>query len=129
VPNQYTKAREEGREPPAGSNQFLTGKREHHSEATRDKMRAERAAIVLETIMGEQEASRQERIAAAKALIPFGKATLASVLQTNVDQPPNEDELLAQLRALIAAKPELARELNIGLRLVESPDAPQQEAG
>lgn len=117
--NQFTKAEEEGRPKPPGANQFTAGTRDRHSEATKDKMRAERAAIVLEEIMGEKEASRQERIAAAKALLPFGKSSLASVTQTVIEEPQSEEEIMASLRALISAKPEIARQLNIGLRPVE----------
>ena len=118
--NQFLKAEERGEPKPRSQNQFTTGKREMHSDATKDKMRAERAAQVLEDILGEQEASRQEKIAAAKALLPFGKASLSSVMQTNIEQPQSEDEIRAALRALISANPEVARELNIGLRPVDS---------
>ena len=117
--NQYTKAEEEGREKPKGTNQFIKGTRDAHSEATKDKMRAERAAIVLEEIMGEKEASRQERIAAAKALLPFGKASLSSVTQTITEEAKTEEEILGDLRALLAANPNLAKHLNIGFRVLD----------
>lgn len=117
--NQYTKAEEEGREKPKGTNQFIKGTRDSHSEATKDKMRAERAAIVLEEIMGKREASRQERIAAAKALLPFGKASLSSVTQTITEEAKTEEEILGDLRTLLAANPNLAKHLNIGFRVLD----------
>lgn len=122
--NQFTKAAEKGLEKPAGANQFTTGKREGHDEATRDKMRAERAAIVLESIMGDDGATKAEKIAAAKSLIPFGKATLSSVESKQAEpwQDKSEEELLGLVQALITAHPQLASKLNIGLRPVQAVD-------
>jgi hypothetical protein len=107
--NQYLKAEEEGREKPKGANQFTTGKREKLDDAVRDRMRAERAAEKLERLMDSDKASTSEQIAAAKALIPFGKATLQSqeIKQAEPWQDKSEEELLEQVRALISSRPEL----------------------
>jgi hypothetical protein len=113
--NQYTKAEEEGREKPKGANQFTTGKREKHDQATIDKIRAERAAQVAEEIMNDPESSRQDRLAAAKVLLPFGKSTLQSIESRTVNEweEMSEDEMLEMVRALITSRPELIAALNL----------------
>jgi hypothetical protein len=79
LPNQYTKAEAEGREKPKGANHFTTGKREKHDQATIDKIRAERAAQVAEDILDDPESSRDQKLTAAKVLLPYGKSTLQSI--------------------------------------------------
>ncbi|OFW02693.1 MAG: hypothetical protein A3G20_05390 [Acidobacteria bacterium RIFCSPLOWO2_12_FULL_59_11] len=53
------------------------------------------------------------RLQAASMLLPYVKPRLASVEQTNIDERDkmSEEELLAQARALIAARPELLDKL------------------
>lgn len=102
MPNQYTKADQEGRDKPKGSNQFTTGKREHMDDAARDKLRAERAAHVAERIMNNSKSSTDQKLAAAKILLPYGKSTLASIESRQIDEPASEDEIMAQLRALLS---------------------------
>jgi hypothetical protein len=113
--NQYTKAEESGAPKPKGANQFTTGKREKHDQATIDKIRAERAAQVAEQIMNDPEASRQDRLAAAKVLLPFGKSTLQSIesRQVNEWEEMSEEEMLGMVRALITSRPELIAALNL----------------
>src|SRR5688500_5125766 len=123
--NQYTKAEEEGREKPTGANQFTTGKRSKHDQATIDKIRAERAAQVAESIMDDPEASKADRLAAAKVLLPFGKSTLQSIesRQVNEWEEMNEEELLSLVRALITSRPELIAALNLQPKPVQVPES------
>lgn len=121
-PNQFTTAEAEGREKPAGANQFTTGKRDKHDQATIDKIRAEKAAQVTEEIMDDSESSKAEKLAAAKLLLPFGKSTLQSVESREVNDFENmsEDEMLGLVNALITSNPGLIQKLGIGLRPVEA---------
>jgi hypothetical protein len=142
MPNQYTKAEEEGREKPAGANQFTTGKRTKHDDATRDKMRAEHLAKRLYAFAaGEKDEETGEkvemdaaRIAAAKILIDKGKPNLQAIEQTNVSEfeQMSEEEILGLVNALITSNPGLIAKLGIGLRPVqdasEGVKAPQQSA-
>jgi hypothetical protein len=100
--NQFTKAEEEGREKPPGANQFTTGKREGHSQATKDRMRAEKAAELLEKeVDGEMELNDGRR-AAAKILMEYGKPKLSAIEQTIHEEPATETEIMAQLHSLLA---------------------------
>jgi hypothetical protein len=118
MPNQYTKAKEEGRELPKGANQFTTGKRERLDQATRDKLRAERAAQVLQDLMDDPSLSASERAAAAKALLPYGKSTYQSIESREEDPFENasNDDLREQVRALITLHPWLLDEFKPGPR-------------
>lgn len=121
-PNRFVDA-EGNRKPdaPPGANQFTTGKRTGHSEATKDKIRAEKAARLLEQeIDGEAELSDGKR-ASAKILMEYGKPKLSAVEQTTVNEleAMSEGELVEQLRALITAKPELIPLLNLAPKPVE----------
>jgi hypothetical protein len=122
VANQYTKAEAEGREKPQGANQFTTGKRDKHDQATIDKIRAERAAQVAEEIMNDPEATRQDRLAAAKVLLPFGKSTLQSIesREVNAFEDMGEDEMKSMVRALITSHPWLLKEFAPGPQQPES---------
>jgi Asp-tRNA(Asn)/Glu-tRNA(Gln) amidotransferase B subunit len=119
--NQYTKAREEGKELPKGSNQFTTGKRERHDQATIDKIRAERAAQVAEEILEDKESSRDQKLAAAKVLLPYGKSTLQSIESREISQweAMSEEEIESMVQALITRHPGLIQKLGIGLRPVQ----------
>jgi hypothetical protein len=145
-PNQFTKAEEEGKEKPAGANQFTTGKRSKHDDATRDRMRAEHLARRLYAFAakekdeetGELVEMDATRIAAAKILIDKGKPNLQAVEQTQVNDWDNmsEDEMVAMVNALITSNPGLIQKLGIGLRPVDpAPNAvntvseEQQKAG
>ena len=124
MPNQYTKAEEEGRAKPQGANQFTTGKREHHDPVTRDKMRAEHAARRLQDILDDQDSTKDQIIAASKALLPYGKSTYASVTEhqsTDFDQM-SKDEMMGMVKALITDHPELLQALNLAVK----PTAVQQ---
>lgn len=103
--NQYTKAEEEGKEKPKGSNQFTTGKRVKHDQATIDKIRAERAAQVAEEILNDPESSKDQKLAAAKVLLPYGKSTLQSIesRQVNEWEQMSEEELQEMVKALITS--------------------------
>lgn len=121
--NQFTKAVEEGTPKPQGANQFTTGKRKGHDQATIDKIRAERAAQVTEEIMDDKDSTKAERLAAAKLLLPFGKSTLQSIEQTEVNEweGMGEDELRGMVRALITSNPWLLNEFQPGVRAAETP--------
>lgn len=109
MPNQYTKAKEEGRELPQGANQFTTGKREKLDQATKDKIRAERAAQVAEEILEDPESSRDQKLAAAKVLLPYGKSTLQSIesRQVNEWEQMSDEEVVEHAKALITSSPKL----------------------
>ena len=109
MPNQYTKAKEEGKELPKGSNQFTTGKREKLDQETRDKLRAEKAAAKLERVLDDKNATIEQITAAAKALLPYGKSTYASIEERRMEEPVNEAETLAQLAHLIVANPAILK--------------------
>lgn len=89
-------------------NQFTKGTRPRiRDRAEKDAIRAEFAAKKLEQhAKGEIELS-DSQVAACKALMPYGKATLQSVQQTITEQPVDEQETMAQLAHLLAAKPEI----------------------
>jgi hypothetical protein len=110
-PNQFTKAREAGEEPPKASNQYLSGKRDRLDPATRDKIRAEKAASALEAIIDDPESTAEQRAAAAKALLPYGKSTYASIIEQQLEAPVNEEETAAQLAHIIASNPAILRPL------------------
>jgi hypothetical protein len=118
VSNQYLKAEEEGRPKPPGANQFTTGKRERHDQATIDKIRAERAAQVAEEVMNDPDSTRQDRLAAAKVLLPYGKSTLQSIEQRQVSdlESMSEEEMKSMVQALITAHPWLLKEFQPGVR-------------
>jgi hypothetical protein len=107
MPNQYTKAEEQGTEKPKGANQFTTGKRQKHDQATIDKIRAERAAQVAEDILEDPESSRDQKLAAAKVLLPYGKSTLQSIESRSVSEfeQMSEEEILGLVNALITSNP------------------------
>lgn len=109
---------------PHGANQFTTGKRERLDQATRDKLRAERAAQVLQDLMENGELSASERAAAAKALLPYGKSTYQSIesREENAFENASEDELRERVRALITSHPWLLDEFKPGVRPSESAD-------
>lgn len=129
-PNQFTKAEEEGRDKPAGANQFTTGKRTKHDDATRDRMRAEHLAKRLYAFAAKQKDEETgedvemdaTRIAAAKILIDKGKPNLQAVEQTTLNEWDNmsEDEMLEMVNALITSNPGLIQRLGIGLRPVDN---------
>lgn len=100
--NQFTKAEEEGREKPKGTNQFVKGTRKEHDQATKDRIRAEVAAHFLEKALKNKTADLGTKVAAAKALLPYGKSTFASIEQTNHEEPASEEDIKAQLHALLA---------------------------
>lgn len=100
-PNQFTKAAEEGKEPPKGANQFTTGKRDRVDAATRDKMRAEHAALRLQSILDDEGSTKDQVIAAAKALLPYGKSTFSSV--ENIDGNPFEDQSEEEIAECVCA--------------------------
>jgi hypothetical protein len=109
--NQFTKAESAGEEKPKGANQFTTGKRKALDEATRDKIRAERAAQVAEKIMNDPESSRDQKLAAAKVLMPYGKSTLQSIESRQYEEPVSEQETLAKLTHLFSSNPGLLKPL------------------
>jgi hypothetical protein len=100
--NQFTKAEEEGREKPKGTNQFVKGTRKEHDQATKDRIRAEVAAHFLEKALKDKTADLGTKVAAAKALLPYGKSTFASIEQTNHEEPASEEDIKAQLHSLLA---------------------------
>jgi hypothetical protein len=114
-PNQFTKAEEEGKPKPPGANQFTKGTRDKHDQATKDRIRAEVAAQYLEEVLTDKEVDHGTKVAASKALLPYGKSTYASIEQRQLDENAGktEEEIIAELRTLFLAKPELLARLNL----------------
>lgn len=110
-PNQFTKAEEAGTEKPRGANQFTTGKRDRLDPATIDKLRADKAAKALEAILEDQDSTKEQITAAAKALLPYGKSTYASIIEQQLETPVDEGETVAQLAHIIASNPAILRPL------------------
>jgi hypothetical protein len=109
--NQYTKAEGEGKPKPKGANQFTSGKRENHDPETRDKMRAGHAAQKLQSILDDPDSTKDQIIAACKALMPYGKSTYASVLEHKMEAPVDEQETMARLTHLFSSNPGLLKPL------------------
>ena len=109
--NQFTKAEAEGREKPKAANQFVKGSRTEHDQATKDKIRAEVAAQHLEKVIKTKKADAGLKVAAAKALLPYGKSTYASIEERQAEEPVNEAETLAKLTHLFAANPAILKPL------------------
>jgi hypothetical protein len=122
--NQFTKAEEEGKEKPQGTNQFIKGTRTGHDEATKDRMRAAKAAELLEQELDGSVELKDGRRAAAKILMEYGKPKLAAVEQTVVNEYDrmSEDDLRSLVKALITSNPWLIAEIQVGLRAVDAPD-------
>lgn len=90
------------------ANQFTKGTRKKHDEATKDRIRAEalaRRVYKYAKATGERvNKYRMEpaQVAAAKVLIERGKPALQAVEQRNVEEPATEEQIMAQLRSLLA---------------------------
>lgn len=121
MPNQYTKAKDKGTEKPKGANQFTTGKREGHDEATKDRMRAAKSAELLEQEVDGTIELKDGRRAAAKILMEFGKPKFTSIEQINLSETDkmSEEELLGMATALISSHPELIAQLNLAPKPVQ----------
>lgn len=122
--NQFTRAEEQGLDKPKGANQFTTGKRTGHDQATKDRMRAEKAADLLEQELEGTVELPEGRRAAAKILMEYGKPKLAAITQTTVSEfdSMSEDELYGMVSALITSNPGLIERLGIKPQLVQSLD-------
>lgn len=125
MPNQFTKAIEEGREPPKASNQFIKGTRTEHDPQTKAKIRAAFAADKLEAYLNGEEELDSTKVAACKILIDKGLPSLQAVESTEVNQfdKMSEDELREQVRALITLHPWLIREFAPGPQLDSTPES------
>ena len=130
MPNQFTKAEEAGLPKPAGANQFTTGKREGHSQATKDRMRAEKAAELLEAEVNGESDLTDGRRAACKILMEYGKPKLSAVEYTETSdlERMSEEEMLGLVNALITSNPGLIAKLGIGLRPVDDVQPQQSTA-
>lgn len=93
------------------ANQFTKGSRTEHDPATRDKMRAEKAASKLQSILDDKGATKEQVIAAAKALLPYGKSTYASIMETHREEVPEAAQLMAQIAHLLSANPAILKPL------------------
>lgn len=131
-PNQFTKAEEEGKPKPQSANQFTKGTRDKHDQATRDRIRAEVAAQYLENVIADDQADHGTKVAASKALLPYGKSTYSSIEQRQIDENEGktEEQVLEELRALFLAKPELLARLNLAWKpdLVVVPEQQTQRS-
>lgn len=83
-----------------------------HDEKTKEKIRATQLVNFLSSAALRAKKGKPvdaNRIAAAKAVLPFLRPALQSVEQTIVDERDKQDpaELEAKLRALYDARPEL----------------------
>lgn len=101
--NQFTKAKEEGREPPKGKNAFTEGKREKMDPLQKAKIRAAFAADQLDQFMQGKLELSQTQVSAAKILMDKGMPSLQSIEQVNIEEPKSEEEIKAQLHALLPA--------------------------
>lgn len=135
--NQFTKAIEEGREPPSASNQFIKGTRSKHDEATKDKIRAEIVAQRLfrfAVAKGEKQLQKYgmdpAQVAASKALMDKGKPNLQAIEQTSVDsmESKSPEDIESMVRALITANPELLAKLNLTAKPVLASSSEGNEA-
>lgn len=118
------------------ANQFTKGTRKQHDEATKDKIRAEmlsRRLYKYANARGEKikkHAMETAQVAAAKVLIERGKPALQSIEQKIIDEPMTEQEIMAQLHALLSDPGTRAQ---IQAMLAGSPKpvdvAPQQQTG
>lgn len=90
------------------ANQFTKGTRKHHDESTKDRIRAEMLTRRLYKFANAKGEKRQKldmsqaQVAAAKVVIERGKPALQSIEQRLVDEPRSEEDLQAQLRALLS---------------------------
>ncbi len=105
------------------ANQFTTGKREGHDQATKDKTRAE---LLMQRLTECAEGTKEltsVQVAAAKVVLDKVKPSLQAIQQSQEDpfEGMTLEQLREQIKALITSRPELARDLNIGVKLVESP--------
>ena len=126
MPNQFTKAEQEGREKPEARNQYSepTGITKPH----KDKIRAEMLSQRLEQfIAGEVELSPAQ-VSAAKILIDKGKPSLQAVQQSHEDPwaDKSEQELMDSVRALISSHPALLAQFRSLVEPVKEVEAPQQ---
>lgn len=103
--NQYTKAEEEGREKPKGTNAYVKGTRDKMDPKQKDAIRAEFAAKKLEAHVNGKLTLSDSQVSACKALMPYGKSTFSSITETPAEKPQDEAEIMAQLAHLIASKP------------------------
>ena len=85
--NQWTKAKE------------VQGK---VNERDRDRVRAEVLADRLEKHVNGKVDLSPTQVQAAKILIDKGKPSLQAIEQTNSEEPPTEQEIMAQLHSLLA---------------------------
>jgi hypothetical protein len=128
VPNQYTKAEEEGREKPEGQNAYTTGKRDRMDPAQKAKIRAAFAADKLEMYMKGEIDLTPAQVSAAKILMDKGMPSLQSVEQREVSEfeKMSEDEMRSMVQALITAHPWLIKEFTPGPQLA-NPSSDEQE--
>lgn len=91
------------------ANQFTTGKREGHDQATKDKTRAELLMNRLEKCASGEVELTSVQVAAAKVVLDKVKPSLQAVSQSQEDPwaEKSEEELLEQVKALITSRPEL----------------------
>lgn len=120
--NQFTKAKEEGKEPPKAENAYTTGKRDKMDAAQKAKIRAAFAADKLEQYMKGEIELTAPQVSAAKILMDKGMPSLQAVEQTEVSdlEKMSEEELLGLVNALITSHPGLISKLGIGLRPVDA---------
>ena len=112
MPNQFTKAEDEGLEKPPGANQFTKGTRLEHPEDVRAKIKTSNIIARLEKITEESD-NEQAIIAASKTLLDKALPSLSSVEQTVVNDVDSmdEDTLFAMLKGIVMANPALLSRL------------------
>lgn len=97
-----------------------------HKEKTKDLIRGTQLVNLLTQYAETGEYNGKpvdaNRIAAARAALPFIRPALQSVEQTQVNDFDNmsEDEMLGLVNALITSNPGLIQKLGIGLRPVDN---------
>lgn len=96
-----------------------------HAEKTKDEIRGTQLINLLSqfanTGLYNGKPVDSNRIAAARAALPFLRPTLQAVEQTNVSQTDkmSEEELLGMATALISSHPELIAQLNLAPKPVQ----------
>ena len=91
----------------------------NHEEKTKDEIRGSQLINLLSqfanTGLYNGKPVDSNRIAAARAALPFLRPTLQAVEQTNISETDkmSEEELLGWAQALITAHPELIPQLNL----------------
>jgi hypothetical protein len=121
MPNQFTKARDEGRPAPQASNAYLKGTRTRMDPRQKAQIQATQLLNRLhkfalgKTIRGEKINMDTSQVAAARAVIDKGLPSLQAIEHKDADplQDMSLDEQIDMAKALILSHPEIMQALNL----------------